>query len=149
MITDKPLANYIYRVTGNGSRIGTARDTIQSLREGRESLTKRFIKLAVNIGASPQYPLEDQVMQTVQAYINYGRWVVKCPDCAGCEDADPGEPIFFCLSCGQDGYFKSVVFPEDRAEIEAALLARPVENRNWEPGESVDYLLMENIENGV
>jgi len=149
MHTDRPLANYIYRMTNNGTKIGTARDCIPAIREGKLGVTTRFIKFAANIGAKPQYPLEDVPLQEVHAIVNYGRWVVKCPDCMGCEDVDPAEPIFFCLSCGQDGYFKSVVFPTNRAEIEEELLKRPVENRNWDNTEDVKFLKTENIENGV
>jgi hypothetical protein len=32
--------------------------------------------------------------------------------------------------------------------IEAILLMRPVENQNWEPGESVAQLARENLEHG-
>ena len=35
--------------------------------------------------------------EAVQAEINYGRWVARCPECAGVEYVSPDEKIFFCF----------------------------------------------------
>lgn len=52
---------------------------------------------------------------TVTAEINYGRWVVRCPFCAGAEMGDPEDKRFFCLSCYNEkagGKWLKVKFPE-------------------------------------
>lgn len=141
----RPLINHISRVTNGGERIATARDTLHWLRRGQRSLTAYIVYATQNrMGMTPQYAPEGQPVRQVQAHINFGRWGVQCPDCPGHEDADPAEPVFFCLSCGNDGYFCQVIFPENRAEIESILLARPIQNRNWEPGETLADLQADN-----
>ncbi len=88
----------------------------------------------------------------VIARVNHGRWIANCPFCAGAELVEPGE-IFFCLGADPDGgmakngnHPMAVVFPENRAEIEQALQARPIENQNWESGETISDLVAENVE---
>lgn len=61
----------------------------------------------------------------VVARIDHGRWIADC-ECNGAEYVDPGEPIFYCLSCGNteyQGHVRPVVFPppDVRAAIEAGL----------------------------
>lgn len=66
--------------------------------------------------------------EVVQARIWQGQWIAEC-ECGGNEFVDPDEPIFFCFSCGNrknDQYVRPVVFPENHKDIEAAVLARPV-----------------------
>jgi len=137
----------VFAQTGRGARIGTARDTIGALKNG----TKLVAWLATQAGAM-WLPFKVSVQGAVKAEINHGRWIVRCPACSGAEEADPGEPIFYCLSCGNDengGHVMQVVFPDDRAAIEAALLRREMGNRNWAPGESLSDLEMENAEHGL
>jgi hypothetical protein len=85
--------------------------------------------------------------------VNHGRWIVRCPACAGAENADPEEPWFYCLSCCNvafDGRWLPIQWPPERTAIEVELLKRPLaENRNWLPGESVADLRRENRERGV
>ena len=84
------------------------------------------------------------------ARVNHGRWLVDCPDCSGAELlSDTGE--FYCLSCGNigvGGAFRTVLVPRgaQRAKIEALLEVRPTINRNWEPDETVAFLVAENEE---
>lgn len=84
----------------------------------------------------------------VNAEVNHGRWIVRCPFCTGAELADAAEPLFVCLSCGNasiGGDFVPVRFPRDRFEIESTLLERPdEETRNWLPSETVRKLRDEN-----
>jgi len=83
---------------------------------------------------------------TVQAEINYGRWIIKCPRCPNAEAADPEWPLFVCTDCGQgpDG----AIFPKDKAGIEAVLLLRPrPQNRTWLPHETLADLKQQNKEN--
>ena len=60
------------------------------------------------------------------ARIDFGRWIADC-ECGGAEYVDPADPLFFCCSCGNQahqGKARRVIFPENRAEIEAAVLER-------------------------
>lgn len=87
----------------------------------------------------------------VYAYVNHSRWVADCPLCNGAELVSPNDPRFFCGSCGNDGgTFFTVVFPKDKAAIEAELLKRSdLRSRNWNITESVKKLQAENKERGV
>lgn len=101
----------------------------------------------------------------VKARVDFGRWLADC-ECGGAEYVYPGDPIFFCFSCGnkkQKGAARPVEFPDsitlseiefellDRPIIETigmspstiALNSRPVMNslsRSWNPGETVEDL---------
>lgn len=80
------------------------------------------------------------------ARVDYGRWIGDCHNCRAGVALHPRWTIGLCFGCG--ARYASVIFPENITEIEAALLARPrQENRNWVPGESVDDLLRDNVEN--
>jgi len=105
----------------------------------------------------------------VAARIDFGRWIADCPDCSGAEYVDYDDPVFFCVSCGNEdneGKARPVVFPNEaeRAEIEVLILARPVKahgkrptqralmaapvipglGRSWNPGESAADLKRQN-----
>jgi len=86
--------------------------------------------------------------EPVKAFVNKGNWLVICPHCGGAEYAWE-EGWFFCCSC-KNSYlghrYRRLVFPTDRAEIEAALVVRPLENRNWHITETVEDLERENKE---
>jgi hypothetical protein len=85
--------------------------------------------------------------EPVRAWINKGDWAVNCPDCPESLIAEPGEPFFcpHCLNVKNGGRVRPVVFPENRVQIEAALLRRIDPNRrNWYPHETLDQLLQEN-----
>ncbi|MHB0922612.1 MAG: hypothetical protein ACYC3H_01430 [Bellilinea sp.] len=61
----------------------------------------------------------------VVARIDHGRWIADC-ECNGAEYVDPGEPVFFCLSClngSNGGRLRPVKFPspEVREQIIAGL----------------------------
>ncbi|MGE3272685.1 MAG: hypothetical protein AB7P40_28355 [Chloroflexota bacterium] len=78
----------------------------------------------------------------VPALINWGSWKVLCPDpscLGGCEDVWREQPQLFCMKCGNraaDGHWLRVALPENRAEIEAELIAIPDQRaRNWRPPE--------------
>lgn len=95
----------------------------------------------------------------VSAIVNAGRWLVRCPDCAGAEYADPDDPLFWCASCfnvANGGYPRPVGWPRDRGRIEAELLRRPApllpghpSPRNWEAHETADDLRRENQGRGI
>jgi len=88
-------------------------------------------------------------MQTF-AELNHGRWIIPCPNCRSAELADRqsngatwGSP-FSCVNCGVGPV--DVVYPSDgfRAEIESAAAVRPLEYRNWRPGDRVVDMLEDN-----
>jgi hypothetical protein len=88
------------------------------------------------------------------AVINGGRWIVRCPHCTGAQMADPDDRRFFCIDClmqAVQGRWADVDWPAAAITpaIEAALLERPVSARNWEPEESVSFLLAENVMHGT
>ncbi len=88
---------------------------------------------------------------TVLAYVNHGRWLGKC-ECGGAEYVEPDQPIFMCCSCWNAGdahLWRPVVFPEEQRTIEALLLVRPAEARNWVPGEGLGDLAAENEAHGL
>ncbi len=83
----------------------------------------------------------------LQAYVNHGRWVVKC-ECGGAEKAWE-EGWFMCQSCFNSRHkhqYRRSVFPKSREAIEKLLALRPLINRNWRPGESLAQLKAENQE---
>jgi len=85
--------------------------------------------------------------EPVMAFVNKGKWLIKC-ECGGAEKAWE-EGLFMCQSCWNAGHkhkCRRSIFPEQREEIERLLDKRPLENRNWFPGETVDDLLRENKE---
>ena len=92
-------------------------------------------------------------MLAAVAYVNHGRWVADCPfGCGGAELAR--EEWFICREClnyGHAGARLPLVWPDDEdiRAIEAALVVRPVLNRNWCPNESIGVLLAENVEHGL
>ena len=111
----------------------------------------------------------------VRARIWQGQWIADC-ECGGAEFVEPTEPIFYCFSCGNranNNYVRPVEFPVEREAIEAAVLARPVDDvrgltdleraglakplvivdadgsqfplvRSWNPDESLGELLEQN-----
>lgn len=84
---------------------------------------------------------------TKVAYVNDGSWVVDC-SCGAGNATDPEWGIALCFGCG--AVHEHVEFPDEVAEIEATLLARPrTANRNWHPSESVEDLEAENEARGL
>lgn len=102
----------------------------------------------------------------VFARIDFGRWIADC-ECGSANYVEPSDPVYFCATCGNatsGGKLRGVVFPENRAEIEAELLERvvfvnpklkpmdaainarsavPGLVRSWMPGETVQTLKMQ------
>lgn len=89
----------------------------------------------------------------VYARANWGRWIGDCP-APSCASAltlptagwqiDP----FQCWDCGYVA--EQIIWPPDVPAIEALLSMRPDErNRNWEPGETLVELMLENAAHGV
>lgn len=155
---DEPMEMYIFTHTDFGSKIATARETINALQCNHAlSLQDWYIGEALKMAVTIERTTGPQV---VKARILYGRWMVDCPRCNGANDVIPGEPIYLCSCCMWPGVFRpgseyvaphfaEVIFPENREAIEAILLKRPaIANRNWYPGESIEQLEKENSQLG-
>lgn len=85
--------------------------------------------------------------EPLPAHINHGNWLVRCP-CGGYEYVWE-EGWVFCFSCANNyiGHkFRKTTFPSIRAEIEGIMKVRPLHNRNWNLGETLDDLRKENEE---
>lgn len=138
----------IWARTDKGVRIGTARDIILALKNG---LNRRvwMQRQALAMGFDYRGVLAEGA--SVKAEVNHGRWIARC-ECGGAEDVDPADPVFYCLSCGNalvNGELLFVEFPKDLGFVEAELLKREMENRNWLPGETIVDLRAENEAHGV
>ncbi len=92
-------------------------------------------------------PSGEAAAPILKAEVNHGRWIVRCPFCAGAEAADPDSPRFYCLTCCNEpvqNRFLSVQWPGEKEAIEAELTKRGKEgNQNWLPHESVADLARE------
>ena len=86
--------------------------------------------------------------EPIPAHVSKGAWLVHCPDCRGVEYAWE-EGFFLCCSClnSKAGHkIRQSAFPVERKEIEELLEVRPLLNRNFYPGETLDDLRRENEE---
>lgn len=92
-------------------------------------------------------------------YCEWGLWVARCPQewCLGADHYGPGpntgrigglrDDRFTCPRCGTA---VPVAWPTDRNAIMHVLMQRPMpETRNWQPGESVLDLIIENATHGI
>ena len=85
----------------------------------------------------------------VFARVNHGRWIADCPFCAGAEFVNKSLPVFMCQSCWNEavkGKWLPVEFPAEHVQIDRELLLRNTENQNWQKGETVERLVIENME---
>ncbi|MDY6835534.1 MAG: hypothetical protein SVY53_12115 [Chloroflexota bacterium] len=92
----------------------------------------------------------DESME-LEACVNHGRWIVRCPWCNSSSFANENE-LFLCEDCWNEPINKHVkaLFPCEREQIEELLIKRPrVETRNWEPHEDMFNLEDENKLHGV
>lgn len=91
--------------------------------------------------------------EPVYAKIVRNQWVADCGECQGSIIIEPGQP-FMCIEClntSNGHYARPILWPDDRSrlQIESILLGRyQYINRNWEPGETIEMLIAENIEHG-
>ena len=99
-------------------------DYAQSL--GKPSL-RELLKSAKYERFDTPYKDVEPTGKPVFAFVSFGFWVASC-ECNGAEYVADGQP-FYCMSCGNyeyGGIPRPVIFPENRAEIEAELLRRPI-----------------------
>jgi len=90
------------------------------------------------------------------AVVSGSCWIALCPSGdGGAEFVNFEDPRFFCCNCRNrqwGGKPLRMVLPDPavRLQVETVLLKRPdPATRNWEPGESVEDLKVENLSNGV
>ncbi len=96
------------------------------------------------------YPTGLDYGTTLASWVLRGAWTVTCP--CGASEYTWNEGWVMCLSC-MNGYshhrFVRTMFPAKRQQVEDILEFRPLENRNWLIGETLEELIAQNIENGV
>lgn len=93
-----------------------------------------------------------EVIEAVQPYVNWGRWMVKCA-CGNCPLFSPEWMCALCFECGAKYHLFDLPEAQTLIEVERVLLLRPqLSTRNWRvPGqrpESVEDLVIENVEHG-
>lgn len=97
-------------------------------------------------------PTEIDPAVTAHAIVRQSRWVVLCPWCPSAALASTEDHRFFCVSCGSapvGGKWINVEWPDYLEQIEASLALRAdPTTRNWELGERVGNLAIENAEHG-
>lgn len=108
------------------------------------------------MGRSYVPPQGDATEPSIRAFVERGMWIVQCPMCTSAQVVAADDHRFFCVGdpggCGN--YYVGhqtipVIWPEDWAEIEAALVLRPQMFQNWLTSETVDDLHEENVKYGV
>lgn len=93
------------------------------------------------------------------AYLERGLWIARCPQawCVGIDHHGPGpntgrigglgDTTFRCPRCG---VVADVVWPPNIDDLMHVLMQRPMpETRNWQPGETLEELVVENALHGV
>tara|TARA_Y100000310_G_C20569906_1_gene757461 strand:+ start:581 stop:883 length:303 start_codon:yes stop_codon:yes gene_type:complete len=81
--------------------------------------------------------------RVIEARVNHARWIADCPHCRSADFVFTPELLFMCANCGNDSSYQcyQVAVPGNRSAIEAVLSERDkIENRNWEPGQTVQEL---------
>lgn len=127
-------------------RIWDAEDLAQRLgAPDARALTRRIAQRAGHV-------LRAGIKGEVRARLEHGRWIADCPACNGAEVVSRQAREFYCLSCGNaasGGQPMRVVFPRDRAKIEAVLEMRAGCNQHWRPGDTVEELRALNRAHGL
>lgn len=106
----------------------------------------------VNDRVAPADGVADVV---AHAFVNGGKWRVRCPFCSSSQIASETDRRFYCIGgeggcqnfgCGHKPVPVTWPEPNVQVQLEAALLVRPQIFQNWEPGETVEDMLRENEE---
>jgi hypothetical protein len=95
----------------------------------------------------------DKKLPPIYALVTHSDWVWMCDACGHLWWAEPTFPRAFCPEClnaSSSGFSRLIVWPEERARIERALIYRSdPKTRNWLWHETVNDLMAENIQHGV
>lgn len=111
----------------------------------RHNRRSRMLLAMRHNGLSGDYGVDEET-EPLKAFVNRGKWLIICPHCGGGEKVWE-EGLVMCHNCFNSyiGHkLRKTVFPEDREKIEELLLRRPLDNRNWELGETLEHLEEEN-----
>lgn len=117
-----------------------ARCPIQAASGAKRRLAQRNIIQRIPIEGKP-----------LKSRVEYGRWIVDCPNCGGAEFAFE-DRLFVCSLCQDSdigGKPRRVVMPRNRRRIEELLGRRFILNRHWLSGESIKKLKAENDKEGI
>lgn len=135
----------------------TGEDVYQG--RGRLSAAQRVVQQywPVDVPAFPMGQPSPETDAAPLAYVNWGRWVVDCPNpqCGSAQVASADDPRFMCTACLNvlwGGRWLQVRWPDaaKREAIEGELRLRPhPANRNWFPWERVEDLVTENVVHGA
>lgn len=90
--------------------------------------------------------------QTVDAFVNHGRWMWRCPHCPEAQVASFNDRRGFCCACFNGGAgWHDVRFPDDQMvfQIDVLLSRRQLPNRNWTSSEPLVQLQDENLALGL
>jgi len=83
--------------------------------------------------------------KSLEARIEFSRWIVDCPNCKMAEFAFE-DKLFFCSQCHNSdiqGKVRKVKMPKERKKIEGLLIKRKLINRHW-ANEKIEQLEEEN-----
>ncbi len=120
---------------GNEKKIVNGGDIAR--RDGMGSYREWLKRAAFRFGHRFRDEVDEEAVP-VHAFMDYGRWVARCPVCGGAEYIDPDDPVFFCLSCGNaaiGGRLRKVKMPRHWRLAERAALSRPIPGRHFAGGE--------------
>lgn len=87
---------------------------------------------------------------TTSVFLNHGKWLVSCPftGCSGAQYASFLDRRFYCVDCESFNIghqWIEIIWPNNILAIEKSLLIRPVESKNWIPGETIEDLEIQNL----
>jgi hypothetical protein len=104
----------------------------------------------------PDPPYTAAEVPSIPARVYDNCWITDCPE-PNCADASfiwLATPLYMCAHCFNEylgGRWRQVLVPkeEDRQQIEAVLALRQLPKyRTWNPEETVDELVAQNLERG-
>lgn len=128
--------------------IGTPAEIVADCRTHAKYVDRHMREMAAKQAKFPSFAFAPHVVTPAPVpFIVCGKWVVLCA-CGDAPIASPAWDEARCLQCG--AIYHGLSWPSERAEIEAALVARPrALLRTWVPGETLADILAQNAEHGV
>jgi hypothetical protein len=126
-------------------KIFTGKDRAREL--GMKNYREMVATFAARNGRLWNGSMDTDLDHALYAYVDAGRWITTC-ECNESFFVEPSEPFAFCARCGNisnGGKARMVVFPDDKAEIEAELLEREIEIPAGAVGLSTQDVFLTNI----